>query len=569
MSEQSKPTVAISERILDLLQAEGIETLWGIPDPGVQTLFHAANRRGMKVVTGHHESAQAFMADAEARMTGRPTIVSGNQGPGVANLLPAAVSASKEKVPVVFLAEQRSRFLDKQVRRAKFQYTDQPRFFEPAMKYVGIIEHAGQTEDILREAFRQAMTGTPGPVYIEYPQDHVNAQIEDKPVLAPEAYRVVSQKAEPSAIEAAVELLVGAQFPIILAGTGIHMARGHEEFQQLAEALQCPVIPSWGGRGVLSDTHNQVMPWGTEISDEAIKAADVVLAIGTGIGEPLKFGRGGIWGPGDADRKWIYIEKDVLNIGVNRHIDVPLVGNLKDICPQLTAALAPRKTFERPQLLSDLIDLMVAFRQGIIDEAPDTYPVHPGRMIVEATRESPDDLIMVRDGGCTCLWEGMYHIFEGRDYLANSNFGHLGVGLPYAIGAAVATKSKRPVLLITGDSAFGFHTSELETAVRLGLPIVCVVNSDSAWGMEHIGFRVQFGEGNDVGVKWGNVRYDKVAEGFGAHGEYCERTEEIAPAMARAWAAGKPAVVHVAVDAKANAEPPYWEQFASAYNNYY
>ena len=160
----------VSERIVDLLEAEGIRTLFGIPDPGIQLVHRIAADRGWSVIAAHHETAGAFMADAMTRMTGKPAIISGNQGPGVANMVPAAICASKEKVPVIFLAEQRSRRLDAQVRRGKFQYTPQSRFFEAAMKYVGIIEFADQVDEVFQEAFRQAMSGTPGPVYIEYPE---------------------------------------------------------------------------------------------------------------------------------------------------------------------------------------------------------------------------------------------------------------------------------------------------------------------------------------------------------------------------------------------------------------
>ena len=134
-------------RIIDLLEAEGIRTLFGIPDPAVQHLHREATKRGWDVVAPHHESAGAFMADAMARMTGKPAVIAGNEGPGVANLLPAAVCASKEKIPVIFLACQRARRFDARVRRSQFQYTHQPEFFRPAMKYVGIIEFADQVVD--------------------------------------------------------------------------------------------------------------------------------------------------------------------------------------------------------------------------------------------------------------------------------------------------------------------------------------------------------------------------------------------------------------------------------------
>ena len=174
----------------------------------------------------------------------------------------------------------------------------------------------------------------------------------------------------------------------------------------------------------------------------------------------------------------------------------------------------------------------------------------------------------MRDGGCTALWELAYHELRSRDYLWTSKFGHLGTGLPYAIGAQLAIGGSRRVCLITGDSAFQFHLSELETAVRKRLPIVCVVNSDAAWGMEHPGFRMAFGTDKDVEVRWGEVRFDRIAEGFGAHGELVERTADIGPAVRRALDSGRPAVVQVVVDPEVNAfEAPNWDEFATWYGH--
>jgi len=150
----------------------------------------------------------------------------------------------------------------------------------------------------------------------------------------------------------------------------------------------------------------------------------------------------------------------------------------------------------------------------------------------------------------------------------NQNFGHLGTGLPYAIGAAVADSRKRPLMLITGDSSFLFHLPELETAARLNLPLVCVVAVDYAWGLEVGVYKRTFGQGSlETGVHWSkNTRLDKVAEGFGCYGEYAERDEDIAPAIKRAYASGKPGVIHVAVDPKANSEEmPQYAEFRTWY----
>ena len=561
---------SIAGRILDLLAAEGIDTLFGIPDPGIQAIFREAKDRGWTLVAPHHEAAGGFMADAWSRMTGKPAIINGNQGPGVANLMPAAICASKENVPVIFLAEQRSRRLDSQVKRGKFQYTPQPRFFEAAMKYVGIIEFPQQVDEIFREAFRQALSGKPGPVYIEYPEDHVNAELEAAPVLQPEQYRLTRQLADPDAVARAADLIAKAENPLILAGTAINRARAHEAFLRLARQIGCPVLTTPGGRGALPETDPQLLLYSGEAADKAIEHADVVLAIGTSIGEQMHSGSTHHWNRGKTDRKWIHLERDVANIGVNRLIDVPLVGDLRDVIPQLCESLHRAGGRAPSKLLTEWRAGQQQFRHAMIAAAPETVPIHPGRMIAEVMRNLPDDTVHVMDGGCTSLWNLAYGEIRSNDSLGSAHFGMLGVGLPYAIGAQLAVGDRRRVCLITGDSAFQFHIAELETAVRKKLPIVVIVNSDAAWGMEHPGFHEQFGPGKDVEVRWGTVRFDRIAEGFGAHGEYVDRTEDIGPAVRRALAAGRPAVVQVAVDPEVNAlQAPNWAEFVTWYGGFY
>ena len=163
---------------------------------------------------------------------------------------------------------------------------------------------------------------------------------------------------------------------------------------------------------------------------------------------------------------------------------------------------------------------------------------------------------MVRDGGATVIFQWTYSQAKPRDVIWNQNFGHLGTGLPYAVGASVAEGGKRPVMLLTSDSAFLFHIAELETAARQNLPLVCVVGVDHQWGLEVGVYKRTFEQPSpQPGVHWSkDVRFDKIAEGFGCHGEYVEKEEEIGPAIARAYASGKVGVVHVCIDPKANSE---------------
>lgn len=558
----------VHDRMLELMEAEGIKTLFGIPDPSFIGMFTAAEKRGWTVVAPHHEQAGAFMADAHWRTTGIPGVVVGNQGPGVANLAAAAICAAKENVPTIFIAGQRERVFDQRVKRGQFQYTRQPRHFDEAMKYVGIIEHAEQVDEIFREAFRRALSGTPGPVYIEYPMNVLDKPIELGPLLKPEQYRLVHQAADSQRIADAVELLSTAKAPILLVGQGVHVSRAHATVAELAKTLACPVIQTPGGMGVLPGLESRTFAYASPVGIRAVAEADVVIAIGTEIGEQVHYGVGRHWEKGNTARKWIYIEREATAIGVNRPIDVPLVGDLRDIAPQLSAALRPLNRQVSAQLV-ELEATAAKFRAGMLAHIPTTsQPVHPARLVVEATKDLPADTLMVRDGGAFAMFAGAYGQVRSSDVLWSQNFGHLGMGLPVAIGAQLMVGNDRRVVLLSGDSAFLFHISELETAVRKNLPIICVVGCDYAWGLEVAVYRNSFGmESAETEAHWGKqLRLDLVAQGFGAHGEFVERAEDIAPAMQRALASNKPAVIQVVMDGLANTtDMPGIEEFMSWY----
>ncbi len=334
-------SVFVHDRILELLEAEGLKTLFGIPDPSFVAMFIAAEARGWRVIAPHHEQAGAFMADGLWRMTGKPGVIIGNQGPGVANLAPAAICAAKENTPTIFIAGQRQRLFEQRVRRGRFQYTHQPRYFEEAMKYVGTIEYPEQTDEIVHEAFRRALSGTPGPVYIEYPMNVMQAQLDLPPAPAPQAYRLTHQEASQSALADALALIGEAKLPILLVGQGVFVSRAHEAVAALARALACPVIQTPGGAAFLEGLEERTFAYASPAGTEAIAKSDLVIAVGTEIGEPIHYGHGRHWANGNTARKWIYIERDPTAIGVNRHIDAPLVGDLRDVVPQLTAAVTP------------------------------------------------------------------------------------------------------------------------------------------------------------------------------------------------------------------------------------
>ncbi|WP_018637901.1 thiamine pyrophosphate-binding protein [Parafrankia elaeagni] len=561
--------VKVYERILQLFEAEGINTIFGIPDPNFVHMFHRAEERGWTVVAPHHEESAGFMAEAVSRMTGKAAVCIGTLGPGVANLAGAMMCAKVENSPVIFLGGQRARITEQRVRRGRIQFVKQAELFEPSVKYNASIEYADQTDEVIREGLRKALGGTPGPVYIEYPSHIIQEELDVAEPVAPSAYRLVNQTAGADRIAEAVAAIKAAKQPILLVGHGVHTARAGESVKALADLVAGPVIQTSGGTSFIRGLEDRTFPYGfSAASIDAVVQSDLVVAIGTELGEPVHYGRGRHWVANEANRTWILIEQDPQAIGVNRSIDVPLVGDLRAVVPQLVEALRDSPRTATPELAGWI-------RQDAeqLAELAETAPsgralVHPARLIVEATKAFPPDGIMVRDGGAITIFGWTYSQAKPNDVIWNQNFGHLGTGLPYAVGAGVADGGRRPLMLITGDSSFQFHIAELETAARLNLPLVCVVSVDYAWGLEVGVYKRTFGQGSlETGVHWSKeTRFDKIAEGFGCYGEYVEREEDIAPAIKRAYASGKTAVIHVPVDPKANSEEmPNYDEFRTWY----
>jgi thiamine pyrophosphate-dependent acetolactate synthase large subunit-like protein len=570
--------VKVYERILQLFEAEGIKTVFGIPDPNFVHLFVAAEKRGWNVVAPHHELSVGFMAEGHARMTGKPALCIATLGPGIANAAGAMMCARVENSPIIFMGGQRARITEQRVRRGRIQFIKQGPLFENSVKWSASIEYPDQTDEIIRNALRICQSGTPGPVYIEYPAHVIQAELDVPPPLPPSAYRLVEPGADANMVAKAAELIKAAKNPILLVGHAVQCTRGGEKVKALAEVMGCPVVQTSGGTAFIPGLEERTFPYlFSTVGNEIVKQSDLVVAIGTEIGEPMHYGKGHHWKAGDANRKWIYIELDPTAIGVNRPIDVPLVGDLRTVVPQLTAALKdhPRK------LAADLPRWIEAEKKRLSDLAAESKnkPTTSGKMhtaswVVEATKAFPPNGIHVRDGGGSVIFTWTYLQSKPHDVIWNQNFGHLGTGLPYAIGASIADGGKRPVLFTTSDSAFLFHVGELEVCARLNLPIVTVVAVDYQWGLEVGVYKRTFGHGKSTepGVHWSkDVRFDKIAEGLGCVGMYVEKADELGPAIAKAFASGKPTVIHVPIDPSANhggnenKDTPNYEEFRTWY----
>jgi acetolactate synthase-1/2/3 large subunit len=259
-----------------------------------------------------------------------------------------------------------------------------------------------------------------------------------------------------------------------------------------------------------------------------------------------------------------------MSIGLNRPVDLGIVGDAKGVLRALLAAVSTRTgaRAEPPDLARYREKTNETMQTGIGYLGTEcTTGVNPGQMVMAVRQKFPPESITVLDGGNTTLTGVAFHpILSSPSFIYSVKMGYLGTGLPFAMGAKLAAPG-RPVCMISGDGAFGFNVMELETAARENLPIVVLVAVDAAWGMEKTAYLAQgysAADWENRGIDLANVSYDVVAKGLGCHGERVERMEELEPALDRSLASGKPAVIHVQVDRELNTKPPGWEQFRAA-----
>ena len=555
------------EVLVRALEAEGVQALFSISDISQARMLRSAETAGVRIVGPRHESAGVHMADAWARSTGRVAVVAGAGGPGVANMIPGLVCAWVEGVPLLAIGTQRVRRSVHAVRRGRFQYGPQVDVVRPVTKFAATVEEARRLPEFVREAFRCALAGRAGPVFLEIPTDVLEETVEeaDVTILPPARYRVAPGAPDPDALDAAATLLAAARFPLVLAGHGVHRADAAVELRALAEHLGALVMTTAGARGCFPEDHPQSVgmsfPWGTP----AHLDSDVILAVGTQLGETVQYLMPPGWA-GPAQQRLIHLDADPAQIGVNRAVDIALVGDARAGLAALldrVRAIEPARPPSAPA--ATYAGEYRNFRDALVDSyaAIDSAPVHPGRLAVEVARNVSDEAIVCLDGGNTGLWAHLAFSFNHpRSLMWTGHFGHLGTGLPYAIGAKLAHPD-RPVCLLSGDGAFGFNLQELETAARHHANVVAVVSCDFAWGMEEL--YMDKVAGTTVGVRHSRVRYDEVARALGCHGECVERPEDLRPALERACDAGKPAVVQVVVDDRENVHPPGLDEFHGMY----
>jgi acetolactate synthase-1/2/3 large subunit len=417
-------------------------------------------------------------------------------------------------------------------------------FMRPITKWAGTAFQPHRIAEFVTLAYRQAVTGRAGPVYLDIPLDVIIARVDEERVLFPEAYRPEAPPAaRPEAVERALDLLEHAERPAIMAGGGVWFAGAAAELREFAELTQTPVFSNEKARGCVPE--DTPLGFGSFVPI-ASGRPDVVLILGARLGL-FTGGRHLSLIPREAK----VIQVDILGeeIGRNREIQLGVVGDCREVLRQLLEGARRRQWPQRDAWLAALNNMRgaraQAFAQALAAEEP---PIHPFRLATEVTRFADADTIMVGDGGETWDWVSNAAVVrKPGHWMSHGYLGCLGVGLSFGMAAQLAHPGNR-VLVTTGDGSLGLNLAEFHTAAKHNLPIVVVVFNDGAWGMCKHGQEMSLGKGCSVATELGQVAYEKVAEALGAHGELVEHPDQIRPALERAFASGKPACLNVLID---------------------
>jgi acetolactate synthase I/II/III large subunit len=522
------------------LKAAGVEVVFTLSGGHVMAIYDGCLDVGIKVVDVRHEQAAVHAADAWARLhPGKVGVAIVTAGPGVTDGVTGVANAWRANSPILVFGGQGP---FNNLRRGSLQEMDHVSVMRPITKWVDACYETARIGEYVEAGIRNALSGVPGPAFLEIPIDVLAGRVDLEKITVPRFrdYRVASAAAEPNVTEA-LTLLAGAERPMIMAGTGLKWSEGATALRRFVEATHIPCFTNGMGRGQLSMDHAQFF---NRSRKAALDGADVVLLAGTPLDFRMGYGRAI-----KPDAKIIQLDLDETLIGQNRATDVGLVGNIgANLDALLDAIGASGKTLDFSDWSAQLRQLEEEASAALAGQlTSDEVPIDPLRLCKEIADVIAEDdtMIVIGDGGdIVAQASKVIKVPPQGVWMDPGPLGTLGVGMPFALAAQLAHPDQR-VLIVYGDGSFGLNGFEFDTAVRFGLPIVGVVGNDAAWGQMMRPQSTVYGEDRLVATELNMTRYDKVVEALGGHGEHVTRPEDIGPALRRALASGKPALVNV------------------------
>ena len=537
------------EAVIELLRQEGVSHIFGIVGSSfLDILDPLYDRDDIRFIGVRHEQGAALMADGFSRISGAPSVCLATNGPGVLNLTYGIGSAYVAHSPVVVIAPSASR---RDQYRNSTQEFDQVALFKPITKAAFPINRIDRLPDALRHAFRVATSGKMGPVLLDIPRDLLPGAELELELLPPDAYRPGQTRArgDLALIQRAADLLAAAQRPVILAGGGVQWSHAANPVCRLAETAGAAIVTSYGRADAVPSDHPNFLGHlgrlGAPEGIEATREADVILAVGTRLGQSTTFYDNRFI---PADARIIQIEIDPQEIGRNYPVAVGIEGDAAAVSEGLLAELRQREPRVNPQWADEIRAWHARRAQRLRDEERlPGQPAKPQRVYAELRKAMPRDAIIALDAGLAPNFgQDRLQFYQPRSLMTSLDLGGLGFSFPASLGAQLAAPH-RPVININGDGGFLFNAQEFAAAVEHRLPVVTIIMNNGSWGSEKAYQRYAFNE-RYVGADTLNPRYDKFAELFGGAGYYIENPNDIPNALQDALSVGKPSIIEIPID---------------------
>ena len=530
--------------VQQILKKEGVKYIFGIPGGHIYPMMESCEENGIKFIGVRHEMTAAMMAEGWALTTGDFGVCTATAGPGVTNLVTGIANADRNCSPVLIMAGKAKVI---EADRNELQDFNQIDIYKSMTKHARSVQETHRIPEYVGRGIAEATTGRPGPVYMEIPRDIMEGYVDESLVEYQKTYRLTNKPAgNPADIEKAAKILDEAQRPVVIAGSGAFYSKAQNELKEFVEKTGIPFFTRNAARGLVPDSHPlfvSIGATGHPIFAGAIQNTDVVLILGTRPGYIMK--RESF----PANAKIIRVDIDAAAITDQLDVEVGIVGDVKEVLKQLTAAVKKNTHQGWVEALANGKAQMVEAVLPLLTS--DQKPIHPARLMFEIMQRIDENTIVVIDGGDTATFGNSFLPATGPGQymgIANGSFGPLGVGVPYAMAAKLAHPDKK-VLLLTGDGAFGYGAMEYDTAIRYGINFTTIILNDSCWGMIKRSEAQRATEDKPfVGLFLRDVRYDQVVEALGGHGEYVTEAAEIGAAIDRAIASDKPACVNVMTD---------------------
>jgi 2-hydroxyacyl-CoA lyase 1 len=547
--EQATETITGSRLLARCLKQHGVDYMFGVVGFPITDFAVDAQREGIEYYGMRNEQAASYAAQAAGYLTGRPQACAVVSGPGVIHALSGLANAQQNRWPMILIGGASAMF---QNGMGAFQEERQVMIASPMAKYAHGIEEAERIPYYVEQAVRNTIYGKPGPAYLDLPDDVLSADVDMSRVQmatrVPDPPRPMVAEDD---VQAAISALKSAENPLVIVGKGMAWARAEEEVREFIEKTQLPYLATPMGKGVVPDDHPLSV---AAARTYALQNADLVFLLGARLNWILHFGLPPRFRP---DVRVVQLDISAEDIGTNVPAEVALVGDGQAVMRQVNQAL-DRDPWQYPPETTWRTGLVQGAQENIqITEqmmADDSVPMNYQRVFKDVHAATPREAIIVSEGANTMdIGRTILLNYDARQRLDAGTYGTMGVGMGFAIAAAVTNPGKR-VVAVEGDAAFGFSGMEVETMCRYNLPITVVVVNNNGIGRGIA--ELPTDRPPPPGVYSPGARYEKVMEAFpGGRGYYVERPEDLMPALQAANEGDGPALVHITINPTANRKP--------------